>query len=96
MVRAPTSVPRPRQIFDAGTSKARLVSAGDHRRIEPHQGRRAMTEPIYVETHQAMCLRLAADCKELAARAPDLKQRVKFLRMACTWTEMAYPTRILH
>jgi hypothetical protein len=55
-----------------------------------------MTEPIFVEAHQAMCLRLAADCKELAAGAPDLKQRVKFLRMACRWTEMAYPTRILH
>jgi hypothetical protein len=52
----------------------------------------AMFESNYV----LMCLRLAADCRNLAADVPEPDLRTDFLRMAGIWTEMAVEPRVLH
>jgi len=43
-----------------------------------------------------MCMRLASECRNLAADVsePDLRER--FLRMASMWVELADQPRVLH
>jgi hypothetical protein len=43
-----------------------------------------------------LCMRLAAECRNLAADAPERDLRAHFLRMASTWTELADQLRVLH
>ena len=52
----------------------------------------AMFESNYV----LMCLRLAADCRNLAADVPEPELRAHFLLMADMWTEMGIEPRVLH
>ncbi len=49
-----------------------------------------------VQKYALMCARLAAECRRLAADAPEPDLRAHFLRMACTWTELADQPRVLH
>ncbi len=51
-----------------------------------------MFEPNYVR----MCLCLAADCRNLAADAPEPDLQAHFLRMAGMWTKLAAEPRVLH
>ena len=49
-----------------------------------------------VQKYALLCMRLAAECRGLAADVPGSDLRVHFLRMASIWTELAYQPRILH
>jgi hypothetical protein len=49
-----------------------------------------------VQKYALMCLRLAAECRGLAADAPEPDLRVHFLHLARMWTELADQRRVLH
>jgi hypothetical protein len=42
------------------------------------------------------CMRLAAECRGLAADAPEPDLRAHFLRLASLWGELANQRRVLH
>jgi hypothetical protein len=48
-----------------------------------------VSESNYTQKHALMCLRLAAECRKLAADVPASNLRAHFLRMASLWTELA-------
>ena len=48
-----------------------------------------MSESSYIQKYSLLCLRLAADCRSLAAGVPEPDVRAHFTRMAGTWTELA-------
>jgi hypothetical protein len=49
-----------------------------------------------VQKYVLLCLRLAAECRGLAADVPEPDLRAHFLYMASTWTELADQPRVLH
>jgi hypothetical protein len=49
-----------------------------------------------VQHYAQMCMRLAEECRGLAADAPELDLRAHFLHMASMWTELADRPRVLH
>jgi hypothetical protein len=49
-----------------------------------------------VQKYALLCLRLAAECRVLAADVPELGLRAHFIRMASMWTELADQPRVLH
>jgi hypothetical protein len=51
---------------------------------------------FHVQNYALMCLRLAADCRNLAADVPEADLRAHFLRMAGMWTDLAVQPRVLH
>ena len=51
---------------------------------------------LKVQKYPLMCLRLAAECRGLAADAPEPDLRVHFLHLARIWTELADQRRVLH
>ena len=52
---------------------------------------------VNVQKYALACMRLAAECKGLAADVPDPDLRARFLRLASMWTELvADKTRVLH
>jgi hypothetical protein len=55
-----------------------------------------MFDPEPVETLALTCLRLAAECKILAADVSDLGVRVRLRNLAKRWTELADQPRVLH
>ena len=46
--------------------------------------------------HKIMCMRLAAECRALAADLPEPDLEAHFLRLACRWEELADQPRVLH
>ena len=46
--------------------------------------------------HKIMCMRLAAECRGLAADAPEPDLKAHFLRLATSWEEIADRPRVLH
>jgi hypothetical protein len=56
----------------------------------------AVSESYKFQKYALLCLRLAAECRGLAAdvREPDLKEH--FLRLAGMWAELADHPRVLH
>jgi hypothetical protein len=48
------------------------------------------------QKYELLCLRLAAECRGLAADVPEAGLRAHFIRMASMWTELADQPRILH
>jgi hypothetical protein len=54
-----------------------------------------MSEPANV-LHARACMRMAAECRGLAADVPDPGLRARFLHMASMWTELAEHSRVLH
>ena len=46
--------------------------------------------------YAVMCLRLAAECRNLAADVPEPELRVHFLKMASMWAKLANQPRVLH
>jgi hypothetical protein len=55
-----------------------------------------MCESGKVQKYVLLCMRLAAECRNLAADAPERDLRAHFLRMASTWTELGDQLRVLH
>jgi hypothetical protein len=51
---------------------------------------------FHVQNYAQLCLRLAADCRNLAADVPEPDLRARFLHMATMWTELAAQPRVLH
>jgi len=49
-----------------------------------------------VRKYTLLCLRLAAECRNLAADVPEPDLRAHFLRMASKWTELSDQPRVLH
>jgi hypothetical protein len=49
-----------------------------------------------VHKYTLLCLRLAAECRNLAVDVPGPDLRAHFLYMASRWTELAYQSRVLH
>lgn len=48
-----------------------------------------MAESEYARKHALLCLRLAAECRDLAAAASTPELRARALRMAGMWEELA-------
>jgi hypothetical protein len=48
------------------------------------------------QKHALMCLRMAADCRNLAADVPEPDLQAQFLRMAGEWVLLAIQPRVLH
>jgi hypothetical protein len=48
------------------------------------------------QQYALMCMRLAAECRGLAADVPEPDLRAHFLHMASMWTELADRPRVLH
>jgi hypothetical protein len=55
-----------------------------------------MSESNYVPNYTLLCLRLAAECRNLAVDVPESDLRARFLHMASMWTELADQPRVLH
>jgi hypothetical protein len=51
---------------------------------------------LNVHKYTLLCLRLAAECKNLAENVPELDLRAHFLYMASRWAELADQPRVLH
>ena len=49
-----------------------------------------------VQKYALMCMRLAAECRGLAADAPEADLKAHFLRLANSWEEIADRPRVLH
>jgi hypothetical protein len=49
-----------------------------------------------VQQFALLCLRLAAECRGLAADVPGPNLRAHFIRMASMWTELADQPQVLH
>ena len=48
-----------------------------------------MSESDHARRHSLLCLRLAAECRDLAAAASTPELRARALRMADMWEELA-------
>jgi hypothetical protein len=48
------------------------------------------------QKYALMCMRLEAECRGLAANAPEPDLRAQLLHMASMWTELADQPRVLH
>ena len=48
-----------------------------------------MSESEHARKHSLLCLRLAAECRDLAAIASTMEMRARVLRMADVWEELA-------
>ena len=48
-----------------------------------------MSESDHARKHSLLCLRLAAECRDLAAAASTPELRARVLRMADRWEELA-------
>ena len=48
-----------------------------------------MPESDYIRKHAVMCLRLAAECRDLAAGVATPELRARVLRMADMWEDLA-------
>ena len=48
-----------------------------------------MSESNYAQKRSLLCLRLAAECRDLAAIASTRELRARVLRMADVWEELA-------
>ena len=55
-----------------------------------------MSESNNAQKHTLLCLRLAAECRTLAADVPEPDLREHFLRIASEWMELAVQPRVLH
>ncbi len=55
-----------------------------------------MSESTDIKKYPLICLRLAAECRNLAADIPEPGLRAHFLRNASLWTELADYFRSLH
>jgi hypothetical protein len=55
-----------------------------------------VSESDQVKKYTILCLRLAAECKNLAADVPEPDLRARFLHMANMWGELAGQARILN
>jgi hypothetical protein len=55
-----------------------------------------MFESDITRKHALACMRMAAECRGLAADVPEPDLRAHFLRMASMWTQLADQPRVLH
>ena len=55
-----------------------------------------MSESGKVQKYVLLCMRLAAECRGLAADVPEPDLRARFIRLASMWAELANMPRVLH
>jgi hypothetical protein len=55
----------------------------------PPERKSAVFESDYARKRSLLCLRLAAECRDLAAIASTTEMRARVLRMANVWEELA-------
>jgi hypothetical protein len=55
-----------------------------------------MRESEKVHKHALACMRMAEECRALAAGVPEPDLKRRFLHMASMWTELADHPRVLH
>ena len=55
-----------------------------------------MSESNNVHKYVQACMRMAAECRDLAADVYEPDLRAHFLRMASMWTDLADHSRVLH
>jgi hypothetical protein len=48
------------------------------------------------QKYELMCMRLAAECRGLAANVPEPDLKTHLLHMASMWTKLADQPRVLH
>jgi hypothetical protein len=48
-----------------------------------------VSESDYARKHSLLCLRMAAECRDLAAIASTMEMQARVLRMANMWEELA-------
>jgi hypothetical protein len=53
-----------------------------------------VAESEYARKHALLCLRLAAECRDMAAAASTPELRARALRMADMWEELSVPTEV--
>jgi hypothetical protein len=51
---------------------------------------------FHLRKYELLCMRLAAECRNLAADVPEPELKAQFLRMARIWTELANQPRVLN
>ena len=51
---------------------------------------------LKLQKYTLMCVRMAADCRNLATNAPESDLREHFLLLANMWMELAVQPRALH
>jgi hypothetical protein len=56
----------------------------------------AVSRSNCVQKYALMCMRLAAECRDLAADVPEPDLSAHFLHMASAWEELAVQRRVLH
>ena len=55
----------------------------------PPRKEERLSESEYARKHSLLCLRLAAECRDLAAAASTPELRARVLQMADMWEELA-------
>jgi hypothetical protein len=55
-----------------------------------------VSESDHVKKYTLLYLRLAAECRNLAADVPEPDLSAHFLRMPNVWAELAVQARVLH
>jgi hypothetical protein len=55
-----------------------------------------MPKSDYTQKHKLACVRMAAECRNLAADVPEPDLRAHLLHMASMWTQLADQPRVLH
>ncbi len=55
-----------------------------------------MSESDNSQRHVLACMRMAAECRDLAADVPEPDLRAHLLHMASRWMELADQPRVLH
>ena len=55
-----------------------------------------MSESLHANKHTLMCLRMAAECKNVAAAVPDRDLRARYLFLSRMWTQLSVTPRVLH
>ena len=55
-----------------------------------------MCESSYIRKHALLCLRLAAECRGIAAEVQESELRAHFLHIASMWEDLADHCPTLH
>jgi len=55
-----------------------------------------MPESDNVQKHALACMRMATECRDLAADVPEPELKAHFIHLASMWTELATLPRVLH
>ena len=55
-----------------------------------------MSESLHPHQYTLMCLRMAAECKNLAAEVPIRDLKARYLCLSRMWRQLSVTPRVLH